>query len=134
MNSPFADAVEHEFAFLIDDRDFRLATASGEVVRFASPRVEVQLSYHPSEQQVDLAAYPVGERDPYTRFVWRGMVGRASVERLVQLAAAALRANEPALSGDDAYYRELGAEQRQDAEAWTAFCAGQGPQPTGQLP
>jgi hypothetical protein len=134
MKAAFVEAVEREFVFLIEERGFELAAASDEGVRFISPFVEVWLSYYPSEWQVDLAASPIGADDPYTRFVWSGMVGRASVERLVQLAVAALLANESALSGDGPYYRELGAAQRREAEAWTAFYAGHGPQPTGTLP
>jgi hypothetical protein len=103
------------------------------MVRFESADVEVSVSYFPPEGQVDLFAR-LRRRDRYEEFVWSGMVGRASLARLVQLAAKALRGNAEALSGGELYYRRLGEARRRKAEEWTAFYQGKGPQPRGKLP
>jgi hypothetical protein len=62
------------------------------------------------------------------------MVGTASVSRLLEIAVERMNADPAILSGDHAFYGELAAENRRLSEAWTAYYAGEGPQPTGKLP
>jgi hypothetical protein len=130
----FSDAATRELAFLVDEHGFRLVEASNEVVRWESPAAVGTASYYPPECQVDVTVAPVERRDLYDELVLSGMVGRASPERLLHLAAEKLRSDHAALRGDSPYYERLGDERRREAEAWTAFYAGKGPQPRGKLP
>jgi hypothetical protein len=134
VDSEFPVAARRELAFLVDDYAFELVEATANVVRFASERVVVAATFYPNEWQVDLTAALSGDEDRYARLVLSGMVGRASPARVIELLAEKLRGNTPALTGDGSYYRQLGEEQRQKAEAWTAFYAGKGHKPTGKLP
>jgi hypothetical protein len=131
----FVEAAQLELAFLVAEYGFCLVDAQDEVVRFESPRVVVKATFFAGDRgQLDLTAAPVDTTDPYAQFVLSGMVGRSSAIRLLRLAAEKLRANEAALLGDVSYYQRLADERRREAEAWTAFYAGKGPQPTGKLP
>jgi hypothetical protein len=63
------------------------------------------------------------------------MVGRASVARLLEIAAEQLLAEPRVLGVDHGYLDQLAANAQADSEAWTAFYSGQGPRPTtGRLP
>lgn len=67
---------------------------------------------------------------PYT-----GMVGKASVSRLLEIALAEMRADPAILCGDPEFYDALAQEKRASAHAWTEFYAGHGPRPvTRHLP
>jgi hypothetical protein len=134
VSTDFSDAVQRELAFLVDERGFRLIEVSDQIVRFASPEVVVTASYYPSEAQVDVTVTQVDQLDRYEELILSGMVGRASPARLLQLAAEKLRTNDPALTGDQSYFTRLGDERRREAEAWTAYHEGTGPQPRGKLP
>lgn len=92
-------------------------------------------AYQAEHGQVDVIVEPVAAHDTYEKLVISRMVGRASLARVLQLAADDLRANEPALRGEASFFRSLGEEQRRKSEAWTAYYAGEGPRPTtGNLP
>lgn len=58
-----------------------------------------------------------------------GMVGSASVSRLLQMAAEKMRADPAVLGGEVAYYEDLAVERRRDAGALTTFYSGKGPRP-----
>jgi len=62
------------------------------------------------------------------------MVGTASVARLLEIAHEQLSANPGVLEGDPTFYEQLAAENLRRSKAWTAYYAGEGPQPTGSLP
>jgi hypothetical protein len=134
MNTEFSDAARRELAFLVDERGFRLVEVTDEVVRFESPNVIVTASYYPNESQVDVSATPADRPDRHEELILSGMVGQASPARLLQLAAEKLRTNDAALSGDQSYYTRLGDERRREAEAWTTYYEGKGPQPRRKLP
>ena len=77
----------------------------------------------------------LGDEDPYATWTCSGMVGRASVPRLLELAAEQLRGEDALLNADAASFERLAARQRQLAQQWTAYYAGTGPRPeTGKLP
>lgn len=84
--------------------------------------------------EVEVRAFRLASADPYEIWIYTGMVGRASVDRLLEIALEQMRANPAILSGDQAYYVGIGIERRQRAKAWTAYYEGKGPQPTGKLP
>lgn len=129
MEPRFADDVLREFAFLVEEHGFRLLNATEQEVRFESPSVTVTASYWPNEYQVDVIAALVDGRDMYDRLVLSGMVGRASPARLLEIAAEKLRGNTAVLTGDRAYYEQLGDKERRESQAWTDFWAKEGPDP-----
>ena len=63
------------------------------------------------------------------------MVGTASTERLLEIAADRLK-NEPAvLRADPEFFESLTADQTRLSREWTAYYEGKGPRPrTGKLP
>jgi hypothetical protein len=132
----FPAAACRELAFVVEEFGFRIAESGREVVRFESPSVVVIASFYDGEGgQLDVTAQRANETDRHASLILGGMVGRASVARVLQIAAEKLRANEPALQGDESYYRRLGEERRRESEAWMAYYAGKGPRPaTGRLP
>lgn len=72
--------------------------------------------------------------DRYEVWTYTGMVGTASVARLLEIAVEQMSADPAILRGDQAFYEQLGAEKRRQSEEWTAYYAGKVPQPRGRLP
>jgi hypothetical protein len=84
--------------------------------------------------EVDVTAAPLGSEWP-RQWTWSGMVGRASVARLLELALEQLRAEPAILSGDAAFYDSLAAANEQASIAYTRWAEGKGPRPsTRRLP
>lgn len=72
---------------------------------------------------------------PEEGWTYTGMVGNASVSRLVQLAVERLQGEPAVLAGDRAFYEELAARKRQASQEWTAHYSRKGSRPkTGWLP
>ena len=69
------------------------------------------------------------------RWSCTGMVGRASVPRVLEIAKEQLCGEDAVLRGDPAFFRNLGVENRRASKQWTEYYAGRGPRPqTGKLP
>jgi hypothetical protein len=130
-----ADATRQELGLLLDEHAFVPTETSAEVVRFQSAVATVTVTGYAAEHgQVEVIVEPLAAHGQHERLVISRMVGRASLIRVLQLAAEDLRASEQALRGEQSFFRQLGEVQEREAEAWTAFYAGEGPQPTGKLP
>lgn len=79
--------------------------------------------------------FRLGREAPWEKWTCTGLVGGASLERLLEIAAQRLRDEPAVLSGDAEFFDRLSADQRRAGEQWTAYCAGTGPRPqTGKLP
>jgi hypothetical protein len=130
----FLHAVRRHFAFLVDEHAFRVGDESRHAVRLESPTLVVDAVLDPlGELEVRLRRR--GDDDAHGVWTYAGMVGSASLDRVLEIAGQELRAQDALLRGDPAAFEHLAAEQRQRAEAWTAFYAGTGPRPrTGKLP
>ena len=59
----------------------------------------------------------------------RGMVGTASLPRLLELALQEMHADPMVLRGDPEFYDALAERAQTDAEQWTAYYSGRGPRP-----
>lgn len=57
---------------------------------------------------------------------YSGMVGRASVSRLLELALAEMQAEPAVLRGDINFYGELAERQSACSQEWTAYYSGRG--------
>jgi len=130
----FQAAARRELAYLVDDCGFHIVTDEAQRVRFESARVSVTATFDP-RGEIELDVAELGREREFGKLALTGMVGRASVARVVQLLAGRLRANTLALRGDSAYFQRLREEQLAESERWTAYYAGRGPRPsTGHLP
>ena len=103
-------------------------------VRLESPTLGVEATFDP-RGEVELAVFRLGHEEPGARWTYTGMVGRASVERLLEIAAGQLRDEPALLRGDPDFFERLRAKNRREAAAWTAYYSGTGSRPqTGELP
>lgn len=126
--------VRREFAFLFQDYSFRLIRESEAVVRVESDLVGIEVRSDPREG-VEVEAFRLGHESIHEIWRYNGMIGRASVPRLLQIAGERLRSAPGVLEGDPDVYERLTADQIANSEAWTRFYSGTGKQPrTGMLP
>ena len=129
----FLEAVGRELAPLLGEHGFRLVSESQHSVRFESETLGAEAHFDP-RGEVDVGVFRLGREAPFERWTYSGMVGRASVPRLLEIACERLTAEEAILRGDDEFFNRLSAEKRERAEQWTAYYSGEGPQPTGKIP
>ncbi|MGH3024773.1 MAG: hypothetical protein ACRDNI_14040 [Gaiellaceae bacterium] len=130
----FAETVRRELAFLIDHHGFRIVSESEYLVRLDSETLGAEAMFDP-RGEVGLEVFRLGHEGPRERWSYTGMVGRASVPRLLQIAAEHLQAEEAVLRGDPAFFDALTRENQRLSEEWTAYYARKGPRPqTGKLP
>jgi hypothetical protein len=128
------EAVRREFAFLISDHGFRVTEAQDALVRLESQTlgVKVVLDRGP---QVEVLIFRLGHESPTEAWRYSGMVGRASMPRLLVIARERLLSEESVLTGDPSFYEHLAREQRRESAEWTAYYSGKGPHPRkGKLP
>jgi hypothetical protein len=118
---------------LLSEYGFRVTEASEYVVLLETPALCVQAAWDPrGEVSVDVFRRGHGDAG---RWSFNGMAGRASVERLLELAGEAVRAEPAILTADPEFYERLAAEQKNKSEEWTAYYSGKGPHPRpGKLP
>ncbi len=130
----FVDEVRDKFAFLLTDHAFHVTRDDpAGVVLLESPTLCVEAVSDP-RGEVAVNVYRLGKRE-HGMWAWAGMVGRASVPRLLEIAAERLREDGEVLNADAAYYDNLAADQHAASVMWTAYYSGRGPRPnTRHLP
>jgi hypothetical protein len=131
--SGFPKAARQQLSFLIDERAFSVVAEDEYHVRLESESLGVEAAYDP-RGEVEVRVFRLGQEDRYQVWTYTDMVGTASVSRLLSIAGERMTADPAILSGDASFYERLGAENRRLSNAWTAYYAGRGPQPTGKLP
>lgn len=82
----FPQMVAQKLAFLRDDHGFRVVSEGDHMVRLESPSVGVEASFDP-RGELDVTASPLAADDPFAEWSYVGMVGTASLPRLLELAA-----------------------------------------------
>lgn len=97
-------------------------------VRMESQTVGIDVTFDP-RGEVSVSVSRLVHADPFQAWVYTGLVGRASMERLLEIAGERMRAEGAVLRGDPDFFQRLGLDKREEAEAWTAFYAGRGPRP-----
>lgn len=101
------------------------------VLESAAVRV---VAIHDPRGEVDVTVAPLGA-DWRKRWFYSGLVGTASVGRLLEIALAKMRAEPAVLEGDPHFYERLGADNEANAHEWAEYHAGRGPRPgDGYLP
>src|SRR5579864_5981060 len=133
-DEPFADVVANKLAFLLSEHGFRVTEAGKHVVLLETPALCVQAVRDP-RGEVEVNVFRRGHRHA-GMWSFSGMAGRASVERLLELAGEAMRAEPGVLEADMRFYEKLAAGQEKGSAEWTAYYSGKGPRPrrSGKLP
>lgn len=129
----FPEIAHSALSFLTRDYGFRLAAEDQHHIRLESEALAVE-AWHDPRGEVEVRVSRLNSADRYAVWTYTGMVGTASVSRLLEIAVETMTADPAILSGDQAYYEQLAAENRLLSEAWTAYYAGKGPQPREKLP
>jgi hypothetical protein len=131
----FPEAVRDQLDFLIVDNGFRPVREDESSVRLESATVGVEAQWD-RRGEVEVRAFRIGRETWVESWSWSGMVGQASVRRLLEMAGERLLAEPKALLGDSKFFEDLEIEKRRESEAWTAYYSHRGPHPPrkGKLP
>jgi hypothetical protein len=124
--------VRDKFAFLLTEHAFRVVEEQERSVLLEGPTLCAEAWWDP-RGEVDVNVFLRGKRN-VGMWSYVGMVGRASVGRLLELAAQELRDEEPVLRADSEYFDNLALEQKASAEALTAYYSRKGPRPRPKHP
>ena len=132
MTSALTDLVRRQFAPLLE-QGWTIAEQSDGFVRMSSNTLVAQFALDPrGELNVSVTPAGVEQRLGWT---YSGIVGRASVERLVEIAHDKMLEDPRVLSGDAAYFAELAEERRRQQAEYNARVSGYAvPRSPGRLP
>ena len=132
MTATLAELVRDRWAVLLQDGDFAITEEEEGVVLLTSGEVRIVATRSSrGEVSVDVHRH---DQEPWQGWSYEGMVGTASIGRLLELALAEMRADPAVLRGDRALFADLQERAAAETEAWTAFCAGEGPRPKRRRP
>ncbi len=133
MDESFPDLVREEFLSLLAERGFVVVQAEADEVMFESPRLRSRARLSP-RGELDVSVFPKDSPE-WNGWSYSGMVGRASVKRLLELALEQMVSEPRILLGDAAFYEQLASERRAEAGVFTSYAEGKGPRPSrGELP
>src|SRR5687768_9619388 len=91
-------------------------------------KLRIVAVHDPHRGEFSAQVYPHG-RERWQGWTYAGMVGTASLPRLLEVALHEMRADPLVLAGDPEFYDALGERAQTDAEQWTAYYSGTGPRP-----
>jgi len=130
----FPEIVLEKFAFLVRDYGFRAVGEEAGLVRMESPTLGVLTVFDP-RGELDVWVFRLGSESPLDSWTYTGMTGRASLPRLLEIAAEQMRDDPRLLQGDPTFFSRLGADNRRRSHELTAWASGKGPRPdTRKLP
>jgi hypothetical protein len=123
-----ADLVREKFAPLLAEHGFVVVEQAADAVTLESSRLRVLAVFDPrGELDVSVA---LRDSEDWMGWQYTGMVGRASVERLLELALDQMQGDPRILAGDAVFFEHVATERRAKSEAWAAFASGHGPRPS----
>jgi hypothetical protein len=96
-------------------------------VELESPNLALVVAHDP-RGEVEVRAFRPGT-DQHYGWSYTGMVGRADVGRLLELALDEMRADPAILAGDAQFYATVAREKEATVHAWAEYHAGRGPRP-----
>lgn len=130
----FVNQVLEKFHPLLTQSGFGLVDHNEHVVTLESSVLRVLAVFDP-RGEVDVDVFPKQSAHS-AGWSYTGLVGRASVARLLEIALEQMQADPRILGGDPDFYASLASERQADAEAWTAYYSRTGPRPrpAGGLP
>jgi hypothetical protein len=133
VNEPLPDLAREEFQTLLAEHGFVMVRAEANDVVLESPRLRCRARLSPTGE-LDLSVCPKGSPE-WHGWSYHGMVGRASVQRLLELALEQMLLDPRILVGDEVFYDQLASDRKAGAEAFTAYAQGKGPRPKrGNIP
>jgi hypothetical protein len=128
VDASFPDLVREQFALLLSEHDFVVVEAAADEVVLESPRLRTRAVLSP-RGELDVHVFPKGSQE-WEGWSYSGMVGRASVKRLLALALENLLEDPRIVAGDPAFFERLASERKAESEALTAHAEGKGPRPS----
>jgi hypothetical protein len=123
--------VREKWASLLAE-EFEIAEEDPHRVSLKSSVVNVRAVLDP-RGEVDIDVFRTGSERLYG-WSYTGIVGRASVGRLLEIALARMREEPAILRGDADFYEELAITKKAKAHALAEYYAGRGPRPGRHLP
>ena len=122
MTSGFPDSVRTKFATLLEDYGFSVSEENHHRVTLLSDSLQCDVTFDPrGELDVSLS---LQHTKPWTGWQYVGIVGRASVERLLEIALASMQDDPRLLSGDPFLFAAIANERRAEAVRQTAKAEG----------
>jgi hypothetical protein len=132
VTATLPDLVRDKWASLLRDDAFTMMEEDDNRVVLTSPDTRI-VAVHDPRGEVDVAVCR-HDQEPWQGWTYAGMVGSASVGRLLELALERMHADPAILRGDAAFFKALGERATANAEAWTAYYARRGPRPGRDQP
>jgi hypothetical protein len=126
MTVVLASLVREAWATLLAE-GFSISSEDAHRVELTSPNLALVVTHDP-RGEVEVRAIRPGTNQHYG-WSYTGMVGRADVARLLEIALGKMRADPAILAGDPDFYAEVARQKEATAQAWTEFAAGRGPRP-----
>ncbi len=126
MTDGLGDLVREQWASLLAE-GFAIADESPHRLELKSPHVDVVVADDP-RGEVEVRVFRPRTEQGYG-WSYTGMVGSASVGRLLEIALAEMSADPAVLRGDPEFYDTLAEQKRSSARAWTESYSGHGPRP-----
>jgi hypothetical protein len=132
VTATLPNLVRDRWASLLRDDAFTVVDEDENRVVLTSPDVRIEAVSDPGgEVSVAVCRH---EQESWQGWAYAGMVGRASVARLLELALEEMQADPAILRGDTAFYQALSERATADAEEWTLYAAKRGPRPGRDRP
>jgi hypothetical protein len=132
MSEAWGLLVREKWASLLS-QGFGVADESEYLVTLESPDLSI-IAVHDPRGEVAVSVFRRGIDEHYG-WSYSGMVGKASVDRLLEIALAEMRADPEILDGDPEFYATVARDKKAAAHAWTDYYARRGPRPvTRHLP
>lgn len=133
MERDFLSLAAAILAPALTEHGFTLVETRGRhTVVFDSTRLRASFTYDP-RGELDVDVYLIGTQH-WEGWTYCGMVGRAPLERLLELALIEMFADPRTLSGDASYYEHLAVENAARRAELTAYYSGNGPKPGRRRP
>ena len=128
MTESFAGLVRDKWAVLTAEHGFAVVSEDQRQVVLDGAALRIVAVHDPHRGEFSAEGYPHG-RERWQGWTYAGMVGTASVTRLLELALQEMHADPRVLRGDPEFYDALAERALTDAEQWTAYYSGAGPRP-----
>jgi hypothetical protein len=126
MTVELGSLVREKWATLLAE-GFSISNEDAHRVELESPNLALIVAHDP-RGEVEVRAFRPGTNQHYG-WSYTGMVGRADVGRLLEIALGEMRADPAILAGDAEFYAEVATEKEATAHAWTEYYAKRGPRP-----
>lgn len=118
--------VREKWAGLLTD-GFAITNETAHRVELESPDLSLLVSHDP-RGEIGVRAFRTGT-DQHLGWSYTGMVGRADVGRLLEVALTEMRSHPAILTGDTDFYEAIAREKAVKTQAWADYYAKCGPRP-----